>query len=77
MPHIPQDFRPVPGHKAPLATPIDELPVIPAAPREDKPSVALSGRPRVRKRHGLERISMRDFEKSPGEIAAALEGRDD
>lgn len=75
MPHIPQNFRPSPGVKAPLATPqaVDDLPVTPSAPREDKPNVPLSGKPRVRKRHGLERISMRKFEVSPAEIAEALQ----
>jgi len=76
MPHIPQRFRPVPGTKAPLATPapISDLPVTPEVPRANKPEVPISGKPRVRKYGSLERISMSKFDKSPQEILSILQG---
>ena len=76
MPHLPPQFRPVPGVKAPLSTPkpITDLPVTPEAPRTNKPEVPISGKPRVRKYGSLERISMAKFDKSPQEIMSILQG---
>lgn len=51
---------------------LDHLPVSPAPPGEPKPEVPVAGRPRVRKRLGLERISIRQFEKSPDEVLRLL-----
>ena len=75
MPHIPQDFRPVPGAKARLASGdiLDNLPVSPEKPRTRKSSVPVGKKRRRRKRsYGVESLSIRKFTKTPDEVWKAL-----
>jgi hypothetical protein len=84
MPHIPaRYYRPgvppakpatshVPSKRAPLATPINDIPETTPTAKLEKYALQ-PGQPRKRtKAPGLTRINMREFEKSPFEIAQAL-----